>query len=372
MEHAEDDGLILGDSVRPIFYRRLALGVPRKNPKLLYCLDDLCKANIRLAVMKPDKGRLGKITGHLISRSGMDKALQKNITLTTDRHDDLAKALATDRCDAVICWDTLENLAPDHIVIIRLAGQEAEEIVAGIMKASSRNPEAGNLVGFLASGESAKQNYRKHGYSLAKERPLKIRKSQFYKNFYTHNFYYIYQLLPRQIVDDYGITKGTYLDIGCGGAQMLINMARITDLECVGLDIEPEILEVAKKNVAEAGFSKRFKSVAGDVHNLPLPDDFADLITSRGSIPFWRDRVKAFKEIYRVLKPGGVAYIGGGGSRYLTKDYYQQIRAPWVSPERRKKFNIPRIGKIDEILAHTKIPNYRTTKEAGTWVEIRK
>ena len=37
-----------------------------------------------------------------------------------------------------------------------------------------------------------------------------------------------------------------------------------------------------------------------------------DLVVSRGSIWFWDNPGKALKEIYRILKPGGKAYIGGG------------------------------------------------------------
>jgi ubiquinone/menaquinone biosynthesis C-methylase UbiE len=41
---------------------------------------------------------------------------------------------------------------------------------------------------------------------------------------------------------------------------------------------------------------------------------------SRGSVFFWEDHCKAFQEIYRVLKPGGVAIIGGGFGSNELKD----------------------------------------------------
>jgi Methylase involved in ubiquinone/menaquinone biosynthesis len=153
---------------------------------------------------------------------------------------------------------------------------------------------------------------------------------------------------------------------------MLIDMARITELECVGLDVEPEIIEVARENVSEAGFKERIRFVTGDVHNMPLPDNFADLIMSRGSIPFWRDRVRAFKEIYRVLKPGGVAFIGGGGSRYLTDEYYEKRKVPWSCTSRRDKLGIPHFGNLDEIVTKADIPKFKIIKQGGRWAEIRK
>jgi len=50
---------------------------------------------------------------------------------------------------------------------------------------------------------------------------------------------------------------------------------------------------------------------------MPFPDNSVDLVVSHGSIFFWDDQVKGLQEIYRVLRPGGRAMIGGGaGSTY--------------------------------------------------------
>lgn len=50
---------------------------------------------------------------------------------------------------------------------------------------------------------------------------------------------------------------------------------------------------------------------------MPFPDNSVDLVVSRGSIFFWDDPVKGLQEVYRALRPGGKAMIGGGaGSGY--------------------------------------------------------
>jgi SAM-dependent methyltransferase len=61
----------------------------------------------------------------------------------------------------------------------------------------------------------------------------------------------------------------------------------------------------------------RVSGVLGDAQDLPFRDEYADLVVSRGSIFFWPDQLAGVKEAYRILKPGGVAYIGGGFSRIL-------------------------------------------------------
>jgi SAM-dependent methyltransferase len=53
---------------------------------------------------------------------------------------------------------------------------------------------------------------------------------------------------------------------------------------------------------------------------LPFADRCFQLAVSRGSVLFLEDRITAFREIHRVLVPGGQAYVGGGmGSGALAR-----------------------------------------------------
>ncbi|MDR3555775.1 MAG: methyltransferase domain-containing protein [Syntrophobacteraceae bacterium] len=60
---------------------------------------------------------------------------------------------------------------------------------------------------------------------------------------------------------------------------------------------------------------ERSDTLRGDVAAIELPDYSVNLVVSRGSVFFWEDCRGAFKELYRVLAPGGVGYIGGGLGR---------------------------------------------------------
>ena len=58
-------------------------------------------------------------------------------------------------------------------------------------------------------------------------------------------------------------------------------------------------------------------AIVGVAEAIPFPDNSVDLVVSRGSIFFWDDPAKGLKEVYRVLRPGCKAMIGGGaGSGY--------------------------------------------------------
>ena len=80
----------------------------------------------------------------------------------------------------------------------------------------------------------------------------------------------------------------------------------------VNADIDPRVFPGFLQKAQEAGFRGRVSAILADAHALPFHDGFAEIVVSRGSFPFWNDKRKAFSEIYRVLRPGGVAFIGRG------------------------------------------------------------
>ncbi len=103
-----------------------------------------------------------------------------------------------------------------------------------------------------------------------------------------------------------------FVDIGTGTAQLLLQIARDADFEdfsLVGTDYFEDMVDKARETVSEHGLAKRIHIDHNDVHDLPYPDEFAHMVISRSTIHHWAEPVKALREIYRILKPGGVAVI---------------------------------------------------------------
>lgn len=145
----------------------------------------------------------------------------------------------------------------------------------------------------------------------------------------------VYPALAKQIVEDTGIKEGVCVELGCGSGSLGLALAKITNLRIYAIDINPYAVAIAQKNAVEEGLSHRFYPMVGDATNLPFKDNFADLVVSRGMIPLIEDKVAVFREAYRVLKPGGVAYIGGGFSRMLDEEAVKKIVAKvWGSWEK--------------------------------------
>jgi ubiquinone/menaquinone biosynthesis C-methylase UbiE len=191
----------------------------------------------------------------------------------------------------------------------------------------------------------------------------------------------VYPTLADQILKDYGIREGICLDLGCGPAYLGIEIARRSELEVIGVDIDPDAVRIARDNVALENLDKQVTVEEGDVHSLRFADSSADLIISRGSFPFWKNPPVAFREIHRVLRPGGVAFIGGGMGRTITPEEKAVIRQRLAEAgylKVCKSMMTPVV--MQETLEAAGIRNYRIMSDGrgdsgcrcGMWVEIRK
>ncbi|MCI0444442.1 methyltransferase domain-containing protein [bacterium] len=98
----------------------------------------------------------------------------------------------------------------------------------------------------------------------------------------------------------------TVLDIGCGsGTDLLISAQRTsTSGKVIGIDLTDAMREKAKQNISIADCTNA-EVLEGNAEEIPLPDCCVDVITSNGVLNLVPDKVKAFDEMYRVLRPGG-------------------------------------------------------------------
>jgi arsenite methyltransferase len=98
----------------------------------------------------------------------------------------------------------------------------------------------------------------------------------------------------------------TVLDLGSGGGiDVLLSARRVGPTgKAYGLDMTDEMLSLANENKRKAG-AENVEFLKGEIENIPLPDNFVDVIISNCVINLSADKDRVLREAFRVLKPGG-------------------------------------------------------------------
>jgi len=98
----------------------------------------------------------------------------------------------------------------------------------------------------------------------------------------------------------------TVLDLGSGGGIDVLLSARWVGPsgKAYGLDMTDEMLALANDNKRKAG-ADNVEFLKGEIENIPLPDNFVDVIISNCVINLSADKDRVLREAFRVLKPGG-------------------------------------------------------------------
>lgn len=192
----------------------------------------------------------------------------------------------------------------------------------------------------------------------------------------------IYPLLAQQFVDDYSLDGGIAVDIGTGPGYLGLELAKITNMEMYFLDYAPEAIEKCKANVSAWDLENHLHFIEADVASIPMDSDTVDFAMSRGSLWFWEEPVKGLQEIARILKPEGIAFIGGGLGRYAPDTMRKRLlKANREAREKRGDGPRPSLENVrqwaKEAFDGMENIEYRVISDDveerdGKWIEIKK
>jgi arsenite methyltransferase len=139
------------------------------------------------------------------------------------------------------------------------------------------------------------------------------------------------------------------VDLGSGGGlDVFLAAAKVGPAgKAIGVDMTPDMLRLARANAALSGLSN-VEFHEATIDKLPLPDNSVDCVISNCVINLAPDKPAVFREIVRVLKPGGrlavsdialkqelpeelgsdlMAYVGCIAGAILIEDYVKQLKA---------------------------------------------
>ena len=100
------------------------------------------------------------------------------------------------------------------------------------------------------------------------------------------------------------------LDCGCGGGANMKRLLKNCPQGIVkGIDYSPVSVEKTKKVNETAIAEGRCAVLQGSVADMIFADDWFDAVTAFETVYFWPDPARCFREVCRVLKPGGTFLI---------------------------------------------------------------
>jgi ubiquinone/menaquinone biosynthesis C-methylase UbiE len=103
------------------------------------------------------------------------------------------------------------------------------------------------------------------------------------------------------------IKKGdTVVDLGSGAGNDAFVARHLTgeDGRVIGIDMTDTMIELARNNAAKLKL-QNVEFRLGDIENIPLGNNKADVVVSNCVLNLVPDKRKVFSEMYRILKPGG-------------------------------------------------------------------
>ena len=113
------------------------------------------------------------------------------------------------------------------------------------------------------------------------------------------------------------------LEVAPGPGYLSIELAKI-GFDVTGVELSPDFVNIEKNNAKEANVLVDFKE--GNASNLPCEDNTFDFIVCSAAFKNFMDPLKALKEMYRVLKPGGTSLIIDMNFNATVQDIEGEIR----------------------------------------------
>ena len=126
-------------------------------------------------------------------------------------------------------------------------------------------------------------------------------------------------------------TGETVLDLGSGaGLDVLLSAKRVGPRgKAYGLDMTDEMLAEANANKAKSGLTN-VEFLKGHIEDIPLPDGSVDVVISNCVINLSVDKDQVFREIDRVLKPGGRLAVSDIVTRGVMPEGVRQSLLAWA------------------------------------------
>jgi len=120
--------------------------------------------------------------------------------------------------------------------------------------------------------------------------------------------------------------SGNIADLGTGPGRLPIEIAKqVKKAKLFGIDLSPDMIKLAEKNARLAGLGDRIEFRVASASDTGLKDNSMDLVLSTNTLHHLSQPIKAFEEIYRILKPGREAWIYDGRKDASRAEFLETV-----------------------------------------------
>lgn len=177
-----------------------------------------------------------------------------------------------------------------------------------------------------------------------------------------------------QIMEGYRRDSGTVLELGPFSGGIAIELARLyPKLEITIAHESPDVVEYIEKKLSASGLAQGIAVKKTDLNNLAFNDCQFDLVIFRGAFFFLGEKENLLREIFRVLKKGGFAFVGGGHGKGVPQGIIDQIADELRKLQKKLGGRWLSIRELQEIVSSSQLAdNCKITEEGGAWLNIRK
>lgn len=131
---------------------------------------------------------------------------------------------------------------------------------------------------------------------------------------------------------------GRILDTGCAFGEMLILIGKeFENSTLTGIDISDNFIYRAKGKAIQYELDDRAKFIKADVHNIPFPDHYFDVVINTNMLHIVEDPIRMLNEIERVLSSDGIYFLA-------------DIRKSWLSILEKEIKNAYTVNELRELI----------------------
>ncbi|MGB5157259.1 class I SAM-dependent methyltransferase [Desulfobacterium sp. N47] len=184
----------------------------------------------------------------------------------------------------------------------------------------------------------------------------------------------IYPYIALQIMESYQRSTGEVLELGPFSGGISIGLLRFyPEFNITIADSSIEVLQYLKQEILNSGLLQKINFKQTEFNHLDFDDLQFDLVILRGAFFFLNEKDNFLAEIFRVLKHGGIAFVGGGFGKDTPQKFIDEISEESRELNNRlgrKRINIQQLETIVKDSGLT--DNCKIEEQGGLWLIARK